>query len=343
MPTTINTGNVKVDGTGQNVNTGGVSGTGGVKGSGNAPTPPSTSGDLSGAPTPPTAGNGDIFMRPPTLDTASLMVQMASLQSQMADNQTKLADETIKGQRTEMMEKQKERIQQLQDYFKSQKAKGAGGFFGKIFRAIKCLFTGDFKGFADNLKEGFSKDVITGLLFCVAVAWANILMPGYGTLVALAAFTPAMMGDKDLMNDVADILNIKGDARTKFLDAMHWTGFASEIVLDLAFAITVSVATAGTATPAMVAFLTAKAAVIGARETERGVRDYQANKTKAEGMESYAEADRLQATTMKLKAEIDKNMGRISDFFDTYTSIIQSTTQALQKQYDAANAAAKSV
>ena len=93
----------------------------------------------------------------------------------------------------------------------------------------------------------------------------------------------------------------------------------------------------------MVAFLTGKALAIGARETERGVRDYQANKTKAEGLESYAEADKLQADSMQLKADIDKNMGRLSDFFESYTSIIQSTTQALQKQYDAANAAARSV
>lgn len=338
MPTTINT-NVRVDGTGQTGNTGEVGQTGGVNAN-NQPTPPSTSGDLSGAASRSTAGNGDIFMRPPQLDTASLMVQMASLQSQMADNQTKLADETIKGQRSEMVEKQKSRIKQLEDYFKSQNAKGAGGFFGKIFKAVKCLFKGDFKGFAENLKEGFSEDIVTGLLFCAAMVWANTLMPGYGTLVVMAAFTPAMMGDKELMGEMADIMNLKGDARNKFLEAMHWTGFALEIVVDLAIAIAVSVATAGTATPVMVAFLTAKAVAIGARETERGVRDYEANKTKAEGLESYAEADKLQADTMKLQSEIDKNMGRISDFYDSYTSIIQSTTQALQKQYDAARTAA---
>ena len=52
-------------------------------------------------------------------------------------------------------------------------------------------------------------------------------------------------------------------------------------------------------------------------------------------MKSSADADRLQADSMKIQSSIDKDMGRLSDFYDAYTSIIQSTTQALQRQYNA--------
>jgi len=304
------------------------------------PTPPSTSGDLSGAAVAPRSGRGDIFMQPPRLDTAALMVQMTALQSQLTDVQVKLTEESIKGQRDEMVSKQKERIKKLKDYFSSLAKKSGGGFFGKLVKAIKCVFKGDFKGFADNLGEAFSSDWVTGILFTAAMAFATVTMPGVGNLMVLAAFTPAMMGDAELMGMAADVMGLEGKARSDFLKATKWIGFSLEIAVTLVVGIAVSIATAGAAVPAVAAIMTAQAACIGAREAERGVRSYEATKEQAEGMEAGADADRLQADSLQLQNELDKNMGRLNEFYDSYTSIIKNTTDALQRQFQAQRTAA---
>lgn len=332
---TKNSGQVQ---TGQTAPTGGTTPTGGPTG-----TPQATGTDLSGAAAATYSSSSPVFMEQPKLDQASMMLMMTKLQSKLADQQVTLANEDIKGTRKDMRDLHEKRIAKMQEYWDKMAKSQKGGFFGRLFRAISCLFKGDFKGMMENLEKAFTEDIVTSIISIAVMAFCCATMGPWGPLVAMAALSPYMMGDPMLMGDFADIMGLEGKAKEDFIQAMHWIGFSLEIIVDIAIAVAVSVATGGTATPVMIGFLVAKASVIAARETERGVKSYQATKANAEGVEAYADADRLQAQANIRQTEINKMMERIKDNYDSFANVISDSAKMLTQDYRARQAAATSV
>lgn len=305
--------------------------------------PPSTNGDLQGASGAAYAANSHMFMEAPKLDNASMMLMLTKLQSKLADQQTTLAGEDIKSKRKDMKDMHEKRISKMQEYWDKMASSTKGGFFGRLFKGLKALFSGDIKGFCDNMEKAFTEDIVTAIISVVVMTVCCATMGPMGALVAMAVLTPSMMGDPMLMGEFADMMGLEGDAKEDFMKAMKWTGFALEIIVDIAIAVAVSVATGGAATGPVIALLVAKASVIAARETERGVRDYQATKAQAEGLEAYADADRLQADANVVQTNINKDMDRMKDFLDNFAKVIQDSARMLQKNYQATQAAATSV
>lgn len=333
---TINTGQVT---TGQNIQSDGTT----APQQSGVSTPQATGGDISGASTASYSSSSPVFMEQPKLDQASMMLLMTKLQSKLADQQATLANEDIKGTRKDMKDMHEKRIAKMQEYWDKMAKSSKGGFFGKLFSAIKKVFSGDLKGALDDIGKAFSEDIVTAIVSIAVMAFCCATMGPLGPLVAAAVLTPWMMGDAELMGQFADIMGLEGKAKEDFVQAMHWIGFALEIIVDIAIAVAVSVATLGAATPAMVAFLTAKATVIAARETERGVKSYQATKANSEGLEAYAEADILQAQANERQVEINKMMERLKDNYDSFSKVIGDSAQMLRKNYQAQQAAATSV
>lgn len=311
--------------------------------SGTTPAPVATRGDLQGAQGATYSSSSKVFMEAPKIDSATMMLMMTQIQSKLADAHATLANEDIKGTQKDMKDLHEQRIAKMQEYWDKMSKSEGGGFFGSLFKALKCLFTGDFKGMADNLEKAFKEDITTALISIFVVGFCSMTMGPFAPLVAAAILTPWMMGDKELMGEFADMMGLDADAKKDFIDATHWIGFAAEIVIDIAISVAVSVATFGAAAPAMVAFLVGKAVLIAARETERGVRSYQQTEAQSEGLESYADADRLQAEANERQMSINKMMDNLQDNYDSFANIIKDTADMLIKNYQAQQAAASAV
>ena len=311
-------------------------------------------GDVSGAQQSPpqTGGSHNVdgspaLLAPAAFNPADMMLQLTSLMSKIAELSVVAQEEGIKADRAELKQVHEKRMDELKKYYENlaKAAEKNVGFFGRLVRAVKALFSGDIKGAFEQIGKAFTENPVTAILTILAP-----FCPFLGILAACMAFQ-----DQELMTTVAKLFGASNEDAEKFGNVMKWIGVGVTVTVMVAAAVAAAVlgvaaspltgggsAAAGLAVAA--ALIGATIALVGAgMGLEAGIKGYQAGEAQSDAYKHGAEADRTKASSEELMGVINKNMSMMQDLFDNLQAIMASLMKMMQQQQEGAGAAAGAV
>ncbi len=279
----------------------------------------------------PDAG-GTPILEAPTLNPADMMIQLTALMSKIAELTATTQEEGIKGDRKDLEQVHARRMEALKTYYDklSKSLSAKTGFFGRLVRAFKALFSGNIKEAFTELGKAFTENPVTAIMTILAP-----FCPFCGILAACSA-----LQDQEFMTTLAKAFGADDKAAEKFSNAIKWVGLAVTIAVTIAASIAAGVATGGVAGFAIGAALGA----IGAgMALEGGIKGYLAGEAQSEAYKHGAEADRTKAQSEELMGIIDRNMGMLQDIFDNLQDIISSVMKMIQRQQEGSATSAGAV
>ena len=327
----------QIDANYRNVNFDQATGTGGVdeKPGANA----TTMGDVQGTPdkTPPTTPRPTLPA--PSMSPTAMMIALTALQSKMAEEGIKFGEKSMDGVRTDIKQNAEKRAEQLKKYFEDldRSLSKRCGFFGLIAKFFKAVFTGDWKGVVDALKDVGSilKDIAQIVAVAVAIAAAaalTVASGGAGAGLLAAAIVGAVlviggmaMTDPGIMEMIMEAL--PEDQRQAAAIALAVVG----AVLALAGGIVMGAATGGASALATISTVTtAISGLISAGVTvDQGVKGYQAAEHRAGALRNQAEMDISDARMADLKGLLDRSQKDLKAMYEAFANALSSTREMI--------------
>lgn len=247
----------------------------------------------------PPAEAGRPELEKPRIGMADMTVELMTIQDLLARQSLAVSRTLLEDRRLETRRLNDERSEQLEKWLEKLKEMDSKskGFFGRLFRVVKNVFQGDFKGAKATLEEAFRENPVTAVLFTAATLPLVCIGGPAGLAASAVLFAPEIMGDPEIGEALA-----KSMARSFHTDletARKWT-------------MAVGIVTTFVWTVAAMGSDTVRRIVVPAYQGEAAVRNLLAAKSGREAQDLEADMDvtRARQETIQTFAEKDLELMR---------------------------------